>query len=234
MRIPAIKSVKMVKYSFCIELPTKNERENIRFMIENIRKHCTYEIIVSDEHSPDGTSEIAKSLGVRVFQRKNPGYGNGLIESLVNAKKLGHTYLLVIDCDRTYPVEYIKTLTKFARQGYDIINAGRRMSDIRRLTRFPNMFHTFLVRLLYGSNISDVNSGMKLMKIDKFLGKFTATGCDSTVQTIIIALKNKYKIKEIIVPYLDRHGDKSRGKSKIRLRDGIIITWRIIRDRFTK
>jgi len=224
----------MAKYSFCIELPTKNEKDNIGYMIENIRKHCNYEIIVSDEHSPDGTGKIAESLGVKVFPRKNPGYGSGLKESLLNAKKLGHTHLLVMDCDRTYPIKYIKTLTKIASQGYDLVNAGRRMSDIMWLNRLPNMFHTFLTRLLYGGTITDVNSGMKLMKIDKFLDKLTVSGNDSTVQTIIITLKNRYKIKEVIIPYDDRHGDKSRGKSKIRYRDGIIITWRIIRDRFTK
>lgn len=223
----------MTRYSFCIELPTKNERENIRFMIENIRKHCNYEIIVSDEHSPDGTGEIAKSLGVKVFPRKNPGYGNGIRESLINAKELGHTHLLVVDCDRTYPIEYIKTLTRFARQGYELVNAGRRMSDIRLVNRLPNMFMTLLARLLHGGNITDVNSGMKLMKIEKFLGKITAAGNDSTSQIIITALKNKYKIKEIIIPYDDRHGDASRGRSKIRYRDGFIITWRIIRDKFT-
>ena len=224
----------MTKYSFCIELPTKNEKENIGFMINNIRKHCSYEIIVSDEHSLDGTGKIAKSMGVKVFPRKKPGYGVGIIESLINAKKLGHTHLLVIDCDRTYPINYIKALTRFARRDYDLVNAGRRMQDIRRLNRLPNMFHTFLVRLLYNGNITDVNSGMKLLKIDRFSGKITAAGCDSTVKTITTALKNKYKIKEVIIPYDDRHGDKSRGRSKIRYRDGLIITWRIIRDRFTK
>lgn len=229
-----LRLIKMAKYSFCIELPTKNERENIRSMIGYVRKHCNYEIIVSDEHSSDGTGKIAKSLGVKVFPRKNPGYGSGLIESLINAKKLGHTHLLVVDCDRTYPVEYLKIMAEFARQGYDIVNAGRKMSDIRRLNRLPNIFHTLVTRLLYGGRISDVNSGMKLMRIDKFLGKITATGCDSTVQTILIALKNRYKIKEFVIPYHDRHGDKTRGRSKIRYRDGVIITWRIIKDRFTK
>ena len=224
----------MTKYSFCIELPTKNEKENIRLMIGNIRKRCNYGIIVSDEHSTDGTGKIARSMGVKVFSRKKPGYGSGIIESLANAKKLGHTHLIVIDSDRTYPISYIKTLAGFAKQGYELVNAGRMMRDIRRLNRLPNMFHTFLVRLLYGGNITDVNSGMKLMKIGRFVGKITATGCDSTVQTITAALKNGCKIKEVIIPYNDRHGDKRRGRSKIRYRDGLIITWRIIRDRFTK
>ncbi len=72
------------------------------------------------------------------------------------------------------------------------------------------------------------------MKIDKFLGKINVSGSDSTVQTIIIALKNSYKIKDVSIPYHDRHGDTSRGKSKVRIRDGIIITLRILRDRFVK
>ena len=137
-----------------------------------------------------------------------------------------------MDCDRTYPIEYIEQCAVAAKEGYDLVNAGRRMSDIRMLNRLPNMFHTLLARMLYGGRITDVNSGMKLMKIDKFLGKITTDGNDSTVQTVIAALKNKYRIKEIKVPYNDRHGDASRGISKIRYRDGILIMWRIIRDRF--
>ena len=222
----------MAKYSFCILLPTKNERENVKSMIESIRKHCNYEIIVSDENSPDGTAKIARSLGVKVFPRKTLGYGSGVKESLDNAKKLGHTHLFVIDCDRTYPVNYIKKLTKAASEGYDLVNAGRKRSDIRIFHRFPNMFHTLLVRLLYGGKINDVNSGMKLMRIDRFMNKIITSGSDSTVQIIITALKNKYSIKEVPIPYHDRHGDKNRGHSKVRIRDGIIITWRILRERF--
>ncbi len=222
----------MAKFSLCIELPTKNERENIRHMIEGVRKNCNFDIIVSDEHSSDGTAKIAGSMGVKVYPRKKSGYGSGLMESLENAKKLGHTHLLVMDCDRTYPVGCINALAECARQGYDLVNAGRRMSDVRKLNRLPNMFHTFLTRLLYGGNVNDVNSGMKLMKIDKFLGKLTASGNDSTVQTIIIALKNNLSIKEVPIHYSDRHGDESRGKSKIKLRDGMIITWRIIKEKF--
>jgi len=223
----------MEKYSFCVLLPTKNEKENIRPMIEAIRKHCSYEIIVSDESSPDGTAKIARSLGVKVFPRKNSGYGSGVKESLENAKKLGYTHLIVTDCDRTYPVRCIKKLANAATKEYDLVNAGRKRSDIRFFHRLPNLFHTLLVRLLYGGKINDVNSGMKLMKIGRFINKITASGSDSTVQIIITALKNKYKIKEITIPYYDRHGDNSRGSSKVRIRDGIIITWRILKERFT-
>ena len=224
----------MGKFSLCIELPTKNEKENVARMIGNIRKHCPYEIIVSDEHSPDGTGDIARSLGVKVFPRRNPGYGSGLQESLANAKKLGHTHLLVMDCDQTYPAESIEAMAQAAREGNELVNAARKGSDIRSLNRLPNFFHTMLTRLLYGGRVTDVNSGMKLMKIDAFLGKLNTSGNDSTVQTVIIALKSRCRIKEVPITYRDRHGDPTRGRSKIKLKDGFIITWRIIRDRFVK
>lgn len=222
----------MPKISLCIELPTYNERENIEYMIKNIRKNYNYDIIVSDEHSSDGTAEIAKSLGVDVFPRKKPGYGEGVKESLIHAKERGHTHLLIMDCDRTYPIDYIGTLFKHAKEGYDLVNAGRRLSDIRLLNRLPNWFHTTLTNLLYKGKFKDVNSGMKLMNIDKYLEKFTASDCSSTAQTVIIALKNNYKTKEVTIPYSDRYGDKTKGKSKIRYRDGFIIMMRIFKDRF--
>lgn len=222
----------MDRFSLCIELPTKNESANIKFMIENIRKHCSFEVIVSDEHSSDGTAKTAKSMGVKVFPRERPGYGRGLQESLRNAKKLGHTHLLVIDCDRTYPISYIKKMASLARKGCDLVNASRRLSDINSINRLPNLFHTVLMKMLYFTPISDVNSGMKMMDIEKYLDRIKADGNDSTVQTVIIAAKKKFKVCQVLIPYDDRHGDSSRGVSKIKYRDGFIITWRIIKDRF--
>lgn len=223
----------MSKESLCILLPTYNEKENVGFMINSLKKHG-HDIIISD-CSSDGTAEIARSLNVDVFPRKKPGYGDGLKEALEIAKKRGHTYLLVMDCDRTYPPEYIPEMWRIATdENCDFVNAARNMKDIRPLTRYPNMFHTWLTNLVYFYNCKDVNSGMKLMKIDKYIDKFTASGNDSTVQTIIIAAKNKYKMREISIPYKDRYGDESRGKSKIRIVDGLIIALRVIRDRFRK
>jgi len=220
--------------SLCIELPTKNERENIGYMIKEIRRRYNFDIIVSDDHSTDGTADIARSLGVDAFLRKKPGYGEGLKESLAIAKKRGHTHLLVIDCDRTYSIKGIGTLFKYAKQGYDLINGGRKLAQINFLTRFPNLFHTALTNALFFGNLKDVNSGMKLMKIGSYIGKITASGADSTAQIVIIALKNNYRIKEVLLPYSDRAKDKKRGKSKIKYSDGILITKRIIRERFLK
>src|SRR3989344_4057368 len=203
--------------SLCVLLPTRNEEQNIRYMIKEIRQKYDFDIIVSDDHSPDKTREIAKSLGVDVFLRKKHGYGEGLKESLINARKRGHTHMLVIDCDRTYSINGIRTLFNSAKKGYDLVNGGRRLGDINFVNRFPNLFHTMLVNILYFTWIRDVNSGMKLFKIESYEKKIKGSGADSTVETIIIALKNNYRIKEIMLPYNDRSKDDGRGKSKVKI-----------------
>ena len=46
-------------------VPTYNERENIVPLMEQIHKSLSaysYELIIVDDNSPDGTSELAKSL----------------------------------------------------------------------------------------------------------------------------------------------------------------------------
>lgn len=67
------------------------------------------EIIVVDNNSTDGTSEILKTIGARTFfeKRQSPGYARQC--GLDNAKGKYH---LCIDADTLYPPHYIATMTK--------------------------------------------------------------------------------------------------------------------------
>ena len=54
-----------MKNKISVILPTYNEAENIRTIIEIISKELdkkNYEIIVVDDNSPDGTSELVAKL----------------------------------------------------------------------------------------------------------------------------------------------------------------------------
>jgi len=55
-------------------LPTRNERQSIEAMINEVRS-LGLDLFISDEHSDDGTQEIAMRLGVCFFQwfPKRPG-----------------------------------------------------------------------------------------------------------------------------------------------------------------
>ncbi len=217
----------------CVVLPTKNEEENIEYMIKEIKKYCKYPIFIVDEQSTDNTIKIAKKLKVKCFQRKKEGYGEGVKEGLKIAKERGFSHIVLLDCDGSYPPRYIPMLVKYAKQGYDIVTTARNMKDIIFLHRIANIFHTKLTNLLYLTRLKDINTGMKILKIDKFIGKLKASGMDLTAEILLLAIKRRYKIKQIPIEYKDRRRYKDRGKSKIKIKDGFTIMFRIIKERFS-
>src|SRR3989338_10180008 len=96
----------MITMNAAVCLPTRNEKENIQYMIDRL-KPLGYPIFVSDEHSKDGTIEIAKKNKIPVYQREGSGKGYGVRKALEVAKQKGYDVLVFIDCDRTYPPEAI-------------------------------------------------------------------------------------------------------------------------------
>src|SRR4030043_1545115 len=111
-------------------VPTYNERENIAQLAERIHKALSgysYELIVVDDNSPDGTSELAKNLSskypIRVIVRTNE---RGLASAVVAGFKQAKGDILgVIDADLQHPPEFIPHLMQGIRQGADVAIASR-------------------------------------------------------------------------------------------------------------
>ena len=77
---------------------------------------------------------------------------------------------------------------------------------------------------MYGGKLRDINSGLRAFKVDKF--DLDADGFDIEAQITVRALKKRLNIKEIPISYKQRRGD-----SKIRIKDGFLILWRILKER---
>lgn len=204
-------------------LPTKNEKDSIQVMISRIKK-LGYDLFVSDEKSADGTIEIAKKNKIPVYQRDGSGKGFGVRKAVEVARKKGYDALVLLDCDCSYPPEYIPELLKYMPK-YDMVVGKRAMGNIPFLHRLPNIMHTMAVNILYFANLNDINSGMRAFKLDK-IRNLDAAGFDIEAEITAKALKNRLKIKEIPIKY-----QKRAGVSKIRVKDGFVILWRIIKER---
>jgi len=203
-------------------LPTRNEKENIQRMIDSL-KPLGYDLFVSDENSKDGTIEIAKKNKVPVYQRDGSGKGFGVRKALKVAKQKGYDILVFIDCDQTYPVQAIPAMVRLM-DTYDMVLGARKKKNIPFLHRLGNSIHTYAIRILFGGNLTDINTGLRSMKVDKFQD-LTSEGFDIEAEITSKALRKRLKIKEIPIKYEER-----TGRSKIRLKDGWIILRRIMKE----
>jgi dolichol-phosphate mannosyltransferase len=210
-------------------LPTRNEKDSIQLMIDQIKK-LKLPIFISDENSNDGTLEIAKKNKISVYQRDGSGKGWGMRKAAEIASKLGYDVLVTIDCDCTYPSKRIPDLIKEIENGAGMVIGTRDMSNIRGLHRLPNLVHTWAINFLFlrlGSNwLHDINSGMRAFKI-KGMRHFRSEGFDIEAELTIRAIKDGLRLKEVPVAY-----EKRVGESKIRIKDGFFILWRIVKERF--
>jgi dolichol-phosphate mannosyltransferase len=111
--------------SFSIVLPTLNESENILPMMETLDSlYPNAGIIVVDDHSKDGTADIALEFGkkrakVQVVQR-DPA-DKGLTASIMDGIMHADTkYFVVLDSDFQHPPESIAGLVKELINGNDM------------------------------------------------------------------------------------------------------------------
>jgi len=111
--------------SFSIILPTLNEGENILPMMETLDSlYPNASIVVVDDHSKDGTADIALEFGkgrarVQVVQR-DPS-DRGLTASIMDGIKHTETkYFVVMDADFQHPPESIRELVSELINGNDM------------------------------------------------------------------------------------------------------------------
>ena len=111
-------------------VPTYCESQNIAILVERVHQSLSsysYELVVVDDNSPDGTSEIANSLSqqypVRVITRRNE---RGLASAVVEGFKQARGDILgVIDADLQHPPEVIPELLETVMSGADVVIASR-------------------------------------------------------------------------------------------------------------
>ena len=209
-------------------VPTYCEGQNIATLIERVHKALSqdsYELIVVDDNSPDGTSELAQSLSkdypVRVITRKNE---RGLASAVVHGFKQASGEILgVIDADLQHPPEVLPELLVGIRSGAEVAIASRYVkgggSEGWSMTRkIISRASKVLAALLLPSirRIKDPLSGFFLLRREVIEGvELSPTGYKILLEVIV-----KGKAREITeVPYIFR--ERERGKSNLSTREGI-------------
>ena len=125
-----LKSTKGVRTAMLsVIIPTYNEADNVAELIERIERSLngrSFEIIVVDDNSPDGTAKIVEGFGkdhIKVLKRpKKLGLASAILDGM---KVADGNIIAVMDADLQHPPELLPELLKKVEDGYDIAIASR-------------------------------------------------------------------------------------------------------------
>jgi len=196
-----------------VVIPVLNEREAIAKVLDDLKQQGFEKILVVDGFSDDGTREIAESKGAVVMQQHGAGKAGALATAI---EVIGTPYLVVIDGDCTYKAADIHRLLGPAAKFDEVIGArtqGR--TNIPALNRVGNWLISKSFKLLFGEPITDVLSGMYLLRTDKVRElQITSTSFDVEVE-IASSIASSGRITQVPIGYGERLGTQ-----KLRPRDG--------------
>ena len=210
-----------------VMIPTYNERENIKNLIDKILKLRikNLHIAVVDDNSPDGTWRIVHGISQTkknvhlLLRKKDKGRGYAGRDGFVYCLKHGADVVVEMDADMSHDPKYIPEMLKEIKN-YDIVLGSRRAAGAREIGR--GLFRRFVtyganlyIRLMLGIKARDCNSGFRCFTrniMEKIQPEKLESKGPSIVQEVLFKahLKNA-RIKEIPITFVDR----TKGASKL-------------------
>jgi glycosyltransferase involved in cell wall biosynthesis len=218
-------------------IPVYNERNTILEVVQRVQKQpFDKEIIIVDDCSSDGTTEILKETdwpdNVQIyFHTKNMGKGAALRTGIPHATK---AITIIQDADLEYNPDDFGVVLKPILDGVADVVYGSRFLGIHRSFMLHhyigNKMLTILTNILYNNILTDMETGYKAFRTEIIQGvKIKSNRFDFEPEITAKVLKKGYRIYEVPIYYAGR--DYAEGK-KITWRDGFSAMWALLRFRF--
>ena len=216
-----------------IIVPTYNEIENIRLIVNAILKEDpSFEILVVDDGSPDGTAEEVKRLmkenegRLHMIQRSGKlGLGTAYITGFRYGIENNYDYIFEMDADFSHPVASLKPMLELCSQeGTGVVVGSRYVKggDISNWSTYRLMLSygaSIYVRLITGMRVKDPTAGFVCYKkevlaaMDLDMIKFI--GYAFQIEMKYYATQLGYKIREIPITFIDRELGTSKMDTSI-------------------
>src|SRR5437879_11650512 len=217
--IPGPDPVALPGCALSLVLPALNEGENLDRVLPELKKALvalgpTYEIIVVDGGSSDGTLEIVRKHGARLVSQKLPGFGGAYRAGFEQARG---EYVITLDADGSHDPKFPKDLWAARRDG-DVVIASRYVQGGAAEMPATRPVMTRLLNTTVGRGLSlpvhDLSSGYRLYRsaILREL-ELKATDFDVLEEILSRVLAAGYRVHE--VPF--RHRPRVSGRSHARL-----------------
>ena len=210
-------------------IPTFNEKENIERIIRaTFSQRKSFDILIVDDSSPDGTADIVKELQEEYpkslfleIRNKKDGLGRAYIHGFRWAIKKQYDYIIEMDADFSHnPKDLVRLYEECVKEGADV-SIGSRYSNGVNVVNWPmkrvllSYFASKYVRFVTGMPFNDTTAGfvcynrkvLETIQLDKI--KFV--GYAFQIEMKFKAWKHGFNIQEVSVIFTDR----TLGESKM-------------------
>jgi glycosyltransferase involved in cell wall biosynthesis len=222
-----------------VVFPAYNEAASLETAVEKVTQALnefasSYEIIIAEDGSTDGTDKLAAALAAKsafvkhVHGEKRLGRGAALKNAF---KQSSGEVLVYMDLDLATDVKYLKSLVEAVEcEGYDFATGSRLLpeSNVKRsgTRNLASKTYNFMVRALLGSEVKDHQCGFKAFRREPLMQLLDEVGANHwfwDTEVLVRAYRRGYKIKEIPVSW------KGGRETKVRLlQDSLNMGWQII------
>ena len=208
-------------YSVEIVVPVLNEEQGLSSRISTLHKFLSVElkeynwlITIADNGSTDSTLDIAKQLSaeyreIKFIYLSERGRGRALRKAWLDSTADVVAYT---DVDLSTDLNVLPAMVNvILNGGYDIAIGSRLKNGSQVIGRsfkreFISRLYSLIVRSMFWSGIRDFQCGFKVIAktaADDLIPLVEDTGWFFDTELLILAEKNKYRIKEEPVKWID-------------------------------
>lgn len=202
-----------------VVIPAWNEADNLARLLPQLHVvlsdlDCEYEIIVVDNHSPDGTAEACAAGRATLVQQTEPGYGGALWAGFERASG---QYVLTMDADLSHEPDFIPIMWN-RRSDAELVIASRYVEGGGAEMPWYREILSIILNVIYTRALSlpvkDISSGFRLYHASALDGlDLRSSDFDALEEILIKCYARGCQIAEVPFQYVPRVS----GESKVRL-----------------
>ncbi len=223
-------------------IPTFNEAATIERVASSVlAQDPSFDLLVVDDASPDGTGDIADALSsisgrVHVIHREGKlGLGTAYVEGFRWALARGYDYVFEMDADFSHDPLHMRDFMVAIRDA-DLVLGSRYRQGRVTVVNWPmsrlmlSYAANVYVRTVTGLSLDDSTGGFKLFRrkvletID--LNAVKSNGYAFQIEMNFRAWMKGFRIVEIPITFVDRTEGVSKMSKRI-VREAVAMVWRL-------
>ena len=225
-----------------IIIPTYNESESILQLLARIvlvsktlESKYKIDILIVDDNSPDKTSQIALSSGIKnllvIVQGKKGGIGPAYLAGFEYGLKGDYSYYVEMDADLSHQPEQLPQLLTSANSRTLVIGtrwiAGGAVINWPKRRRLISRFGTAYASIVLGLDCKDLTSGYRVLPRDLLktieLSKIRSSGYGFQIEIALNAVLSKFDLVEVPITFIERENGRSKMSLAI-----VIEAWKMV------